>query len=267
MVELADEQVVAVTNWRRDAESGADLPRFLPIDVTGCRVERDKRPGMPDDQLPGAAGFDPELSGDSWIARFRDIYPNEFEDAETTEADDGFERIPLPGFIKKRIMKSLAHEAHTYLFNVNGIRTEIRTRVLDDMGKVPQSTRHVLVGHSQGSFIAYDVLTGTNCKEISGFMTLGSPLWVDEIQDELVWTRDNGFPTKVRGGWVNVYDALDVVARPDPQLANDFRLNGQEQVVDVNEQNWGRWRHSATKYFKGPKLRHHLRALCGREDA
>lgn len=209
---------------------------------------------------------DPELGDDKWISAFRDIYPDDFDDAETTEADPGYERIPLPGFIKKRVMKAIAKEAHSYLFNVDGIRDTIRQRVLDDFAKVPEGTRHVLVGHSQGSFIAYDILTGTDCKEIDGFMTLGSPLGVDEIQDELVWTRDNGFPTKVRGDWVNVYDSLDVVARPDPTLANDFRQNGAEKVIDVNEQNWGRWRHSATKYYSGPDLRRHLRALCGREE-
>lgn len=210
---------------------------------------------------------DPELPEDAWTARFQDIYPDEFEDPDVTEEDEGFERVPLPGFLKKRIMKEFTREAHAYLFNADGIRDTIRARALDAMNSVPEGTRQVLVGHSQGSFIAYDVLTGTDCREVAGFMTLGSPLGVDEVQDELVWTRDNGFPSKVRGDWVNVYDALDPVSRPDPRLANDFRLNGQERVIDVKEQNWGRWRHSATKYFKGPKLRRHLRALCDRVDA
>lgn len=209
---------------------------------------------------------DPEVTDDDWTRRIREIYPDDFADAETGPQDEGFERVPLPGPIKRRIMKAMAHEAHAYLFNTDGIRDQIRRRVLDDFARVPQGTRHVLVGHSQGSFIAYDVLTATDCKVMDGFMTLGSPLGVDEIQDELTWTRNDGFPSKVRGDWVNVYDAFDVVALPDPRLANDFRADGRERVIDVNEQNWGRWRHSATKYFKGPKLRAALRTLCGRED-
>jgi hypothetical protein len=216
--------------------------------------------------LPEALDKNLELANDDWARKFQQTYPDDFEDAETTEADLGYERIPLPGFIKRRAMKAFTREAHSYLFNVDGIRDTIRQRALDDFAAVPDGTRHVLVGHSQGSFIAYDVLTGTDCKPIDGFMTLGSPLGVDEIQDELNWTRDNGFPQKVRGDWVNVYDSLDVVARPDPKLANDFRQAGQPKVIDVNEQNWGRWRHSATKYYKGSKLRGHLRALCGREE-
>lgn len=188
------------------------------------------------------------------------------EDAPIDDTTDGYERIPIPWFIKERLMEHFVKEAHDYLFNTNGIREIIRQRVLDDFAKVPSETRHVLVGHSQGTFIGYDVLTSIpECKKIAGFMTLGSPLGMDEVQDKLTWSRDNGFPTKLIGDWVNVYDPFDVVARLDPVLANDFRKDGVETVIDTKEENWGTWRHSATKYFKGPLLRKHLRILCGRE--
>jgi hypothetical protein len=102
---------------------------------------------------------------------------------------------------------------------------------------------------------------------VDGLLTLGSPLGVDEVQDKLVWTRANGFPARLTGRWVNVYDPLDAVARADPRLANDFLRNGLPALEDIEESNWGTWRHSATKYLKGPKLRHALRSLCGREGA
>jgi hypothetical protein len=126
----------------------------------------------------------------------------------------------------------------------------------------------VLVGHSQGTFIVYDVMTGVaDCPPIDGFMTIGSPLGVDEVQDRLVWTRDQGFPGKLRGDWVNVFDPFDLVARLDPRLANDFRKAGAEVVIDIEESNWGSWRYSATKYLQGQQLRNQLRRLCDREGA
>ncbi|ACM21060.1 hypothetical protein Geob_2710 [Geotalea daltonii FRC-32] len=190
------------------------------------------------------------------------------KDAPVDESTDGYERIPIPWFIKERMMEHFVREAHDYLFNTNGIRDIIRRRVLDDFAKVAPGTRHVLVGHSQGTFIGYDVLTDVmDCKEIEGFMTLGSPLGLDEVQDKLNWSCKNGFPSKLKGDWVNVYDPFDVISRPDPALANDFKKNGTEAVIDVKEENWGTWRHSATKYFKGPKLRAQLRRLCKREGA
>lgn len=210
---------------------------------------------------------DPELPEDDWLNRFGTVYPDDFEDVEAGPSSEGYESVPLPGFIKKRIMKAFAREAHAYLFNVDGIRDVIQARVLEDRNRLPEGTRHVLVGHSQGSFIAYDVLTSTDFGQADGFMTLGSPLGVDEIQERLLWSRERGFPRTLNGDWVNVYDALDPVARVDPRLSNDFLDDGRERVIDVKEQNWGRWRHSATKYLKGPELRRHLRALCGREES
>lgn len=220
------------------------------------------------------------LDSDDWIKKMRLKFPDEeslaFEegpikldgqmDTRIPSEDIEYERIPIPWFLKRRIMKALLKEAHDYLFNVRGIRDVIRERVIEDLKSVPENTRHVFVGHSQGSIIAYDVLKNvTQCKPIDGFLTLGSPLGIDEIQDKLDWSRKDGFPEKLTGDWVNVYDPYDVVSRLDPKLANDFQKNGGMVVIDIKEENWGRWRHSATKYFKGPLLRKHLRRLCYRE--
>ena len=212
------------------------------------------------------------LSGDAWTRAMQEKFPDSNKEAYPEPPLDekavGFERIPIPWFVKQRVMQHFVKEAHDYLFNVNGLQDTIRNRVLSELEKIPKGTRRVLVGHSQGSFIAYDVLTGVDaCKEVDGLMTLGSPLGVDEIQDKLVWSRDNGFPGKLRGDWINVYDPYDLVARLAPRLANDFRKEGKEVVIDIEEENWGSWRHSATKYFKGRKLRNALRRLCGREGA
>ena len=212
------------------------------------------------------------LSGDAWTRAMQEKFPDSNKEAYPEPPLDekavGFERIPIPWFVKQRVMQHFVKEAHDYLFNVNGLQDTIRNRVLSELEKIPKGTRWVLVGHSQGSFIAYDVLTGVDaCKEVDGLMTLGSPLGVDEIQDKLVWSRDNGFPGKLRGDWINVYDPYDLVARLAPRLANDFRKEGKEVVIDIEEENWGSWRHSATKYFKGRKLRNALRRLCGREGA
>src|SRR5262249_60591104 len=93
------------------------------------------------------------------------------------------------------------------------------------------------------------------------------PLGLDEVQDKLQpgWTRNDGFPReRVRGGWVNVFDRLDPVAGFDPFLANDYRRQEANAVQDLNEQNFGRWRHDIVKYLAGPQLRAALRRLPGR---
>lgn len=240
----------------------ADLFYATPLDSSSYE-------NLTDDPTEELDAGKAELSENDWTKALRKRFPEISESPDDTpdsNSPSGFERIPLPGFVKNKIMAEFMREAHDYLFNVQGIRDIIRTRVINDLRKIPTNSRKIMVGHSQGSFIAYDVMTGVNeCPLLDGFMTMGSPLGIDEIQDKLVWTRENGFPTKLRGEWVNIYDSLDMVARLDPCLASDFRQNGREVVIDIRESNHGAWRHSATKYLQGTQLRQQLRRLCQRE--
>lgn len=244
----------------------ADLFYETPIPASEyeCYESRNKK-------LEWSVPYEPDIQNNNWakllMNKLGGKEGDDFDDAPTDDNVEKFERIPIPKPLKKLLISHFVKEAHDYLFNVNGIRDEIRKRVMDDFKNVPDDTVHVLVGHSQGTFIAYDVLTGIpDCKKIDGFMTVGSPLGIDEVQDELEWSRENGFPSKLSGKWINVYDPFDAVARLDPILANDFMKEGEEVIIDVKEENVGTWRHSVTKYFKRPQLRSHLRCLCCRED-
>ena len=223
-----------------------------------------------DELAASIQGANSALPSDDWMAAMRRHYPEAgagYEAPPPAAADAPvYERIPLPEPLKEALMAEFLREAHAYLFNKDGLRDVIRERVLQSLHMAPPDTRHVIVSHSQGTFIAYDVLTACDaCPPIAGFMTVGSPLGLDEVQDRLVWTRTEGFPAKLQGDWVNVYDAYDLVSRPDPRLANDFLKHGLPAVIDVAESNWGPWRHAATKYMKGKQLRTQLRRLCGRE--
>jgi len=186
-----------------------------------------------------------------------------------------FERVFLPWFIKREIMKEFLRDVHHYLFNVRysprpantyQVQTEIRQRTLQALNTGAERRPHIVVSHSMGTVIAYDCLKRVpDCPPVDGLMTIGSPLAIDEVQDKLApeCTRQNGFPEKVTGPWINVYDSLDPVTGFDWDMANDFLKNGQEVVEVINEQNWGAWRHSITKYLSGPRLRDGLRRLLG----
>lgn len=197
---------------------------------------------------------------------------DDFEPAATGEG--GFERIPLPWFIKRRLMKALLRDVHHYLFNVEHsprpgvvycVQDEIRKRLIDtlrnDSKKNQGKGPHILVSHSMGTVISYDCLKRVpECPEIDAFMTIGSPLGIDEIQDKLKpeWSRENGFPgNKVKDSWANIYDRLDPVAL-DPILANDFKQGGNEIILDKRQSNEGKWRHSIEKYLAKDELRNIL---------
>lgn len=189
-----------------------------------------------------------------------------------------FERIPLPWWLKRRLMKTLLKDVHHYLFNTKFsprpdesyyVQDEIRDRFVNQL--IEASAKDgplIVVSHSMGTVIAYDCLMrDERCPPIDALMTIGSPLGLDEVQDKLhpEWTRDNGFPSKVTK-WINVYDRLDPVAGFDPKIANDFKNNGAKVIDDINEQNSGAWRHNISKYMMGEKLRASLSELLDIED-
>jgi hypothetical protein len=187
------------------------------------------------------------------------------------------ERFPLPLGMKKGIIRRFANEAFYYLFEepfttpanatVN-VRTILRDRLIAAIKALrADHDQVVVVSHSMGTIIAYDCLKNCpQCETIDGLITLGSPLGVDEIQDNLIPGGEfsNAFPSeKLHGSWVNVFDPLDPIAALDPRFANDYRKGGIPVVRDIEESNWGKWRHTITKYLKGPQMRHALRDMLG----
>jgi hypothetical protein len=48
-----------------------------------------------------------------------------------------------------------------------------------------------------------------------------------------------------------------------PSLAGDYQRAGSQVVRDVHEANYGRWRHSISKYLAGAKLRAAVEELLG----
>jgi pimeloyl-ACP methyl ester carboxylesterase len=124
---------------------------------------------------------------------------------------------------------------------------------------------HVVISHSMGTVIAYDCLKRVaDCPRVDALMTIGSPLGLDEVQDKLQpgWSREDGFPSAtLKDRWVNVFDRLDVVAAFDPEISNDYRKGGDRVIDDLNEQNWGTWRHNISNYLAGAELRGKLQQM------
>src|SRR5215207_10717871 len=107
---------------------------------------------------------------------------------------------------------------------------ELRKRLLEALAKAEvEGERIIIVSHSMGTMVAYDVLRNCpECPQVDTLFTLGSPLGIREVQDELIAVGRTGvdFPSATLRRWVNVYDPLDVVCGADPILANDFEAHG-----------------------------------------
>jgi hypothetical protein len=189
---------------------------------------------------------------------------------------DELERIPLPWAIKERLMKRLLRDVHHYLFNTEHsprpgttyrVMDEIRRRAVETLSRGAGKSPHVVVSHSMGTVIAYDVLQrDPRAPRVDCLITIGSPLGLDEIQDKMRpgWSRADGFPgAKVGGGWANFFDHLDPVCGFDPNVANDFRRADTRVVDDVEVVNRGAWRHDISQYLSREELRGVLRGFLG----
>jgi hypothetical protein len=184
------------------------------------------------------------------------------------------EKILVPGFLKERVMAAFVQEAYAFIFDKSSnprpgatyrVREELRRRFIDAVKAAREMSPKgpiIVLSHSMGTMIAYDCLKRIpDCPPVDTLMTIGSPLGIDEVQEGFLpeWTRKDGFPSdKLKGKWINVFDPFDAVARLDPRLANDYCNAGVEVVDDIEEQNWGAWRHNITHYLQGNKLRQAL---------
>ena len=139
--------------------------------------------------------------------------------------------------------------------------------LLQELATAAAQAEHVvIVSHSMGTMVAYDVLRNCpECPPVDTLITLGSPLGIREVQEELIAVdaQDVDFPAAKLGRWINVYDPLDPVCGADPKLANDFAPVSGKSVVDIKESNWGSWRHTITHYFAGSQLRAELKRALG----
>lgn len=174
--------------------------------------------------------------------------------------------IPLPEGARRAVARLLTRaflpDVHDFLFDP-AKRQTMEDALLDRLrgGGEP----FVVVAHSQGSMIAYDVLRRlkkADC-EVALFVTIGSPLGLQEVKDNLQQTGPLDVPNCV-SRWVNFADPLDPVAI-DPTLADDYAPNGLIAVEDVRVHNLDSplHPHSGTGYLGLEQIRGVVRQMAG----
>ena len=122
-----------------------------------------------------------------------------------------FEALPFPRPLRilafRALVKRTFKDVYAYFFGgfKQGMRQVVRDALRDLDGPV------IVIGHSLGSIIAYDVLReqGSSSLDVSLFVTVGSPLGVTEVQDLV--ERPLVAPGPVTA-WRNASDARDLVA-------------------------------------------------------
>jgi len=158
--------------------------------------------------------------------------------------------IPL---LPDRHIKASIQETERYFANVDNIACRIRETLKRELRRhVEAGDRLLLIGHSMGSIIAYDVLWELHHLEgitrcIDCLLTIGSPLGMRYVQKRLQGAgaaHPRRFPGNFRR-WVNVAARGDLVAL-DPSLADDFSemtgLRYIDRIEDHNERIFNHYR-------------------------
>lgn len=159
---------------------------------------------------------------------------------------------------------NLSHENHSH--QSWNSRVAIRERLVRVLKK-HQRDKIMLIGHSMGSIIAFDVLDIYQDLKIDTFVTIGSPLGLPVVIGRIASERSNSAandkklktPNSIRSAWYNLADLEDKVAfdftLADDYVPNIFGIKPNDKQV-VNDFSYRRIRnpHKAYGYLRTPEL-------------
>lgn len=102
-------------------------------------------------------------------------------------------------------IKKFTYDVFLYL-TIPAIREEIEKEVKLSF----ENDTYVVVGHSLGSILSYNLLREDSTIKACKFITIGSPLGINAVKKYLKVPIK--MPESVKNGWFNAYDERDVVA-------------------------------------------------------
>ncbi len=260
-------------------------------------TDADIVPIPPEDQEPEGAGIRSARFDDDWLEReVEELGTSKAEraflkkmgsklvkhgdsiDLEESKRGPGVKALPLPGFLRRRITRAVTKQFLRDAFNFF-FRKEKRERMEDVLRErlIPCEGPVIVIAHSQGSMIAYDLLRqlDKNDVDVSLLLTIGSPLGLTEIKDlfksELIKNKKLKLLPKPKcvTRWVNVADKADVVAT-DETLSSEFEPGNFIEDIPAKSKDRKRLNkdspkhpHSATGYLRSDVVQELIRDTVG----
>lgn len=173
--------------------------------------------------------------------------------------------------IMRRFFRDLdAYYSQTFI-NIHGSECLVKDVIRYELARIIRKHKKkdiLLIGHSMGSIIAYDVLTKTAPDvKIDTFITIGSPLGLPIIMSKIASEQKNrlikkaklGAPENILRNWFNFSDLKDKVAL-NYNLNNDYYENSNgiqviDQIIYNNyEYNGRRNPHKVYGYLRAPEF-------------
>ena len=189
---------------------------------------------------------------------------------------------PISDLIIRRFFKDLDAYYSQKIINVGQNNYLVQDVIRDQLKRILRKHRNkeiLLIGHSMGSIIAYDVLTNSLSEvKIDTFITIGSPLGLPVIISKIVSEQKKKLvkhprlitPENVIRNWFNFSDLNDKVAF-NYNLEDDYAPNSRQvRVVDKvvyndYEINGHRNPHKIYGYLRTPEFAEITRQFLDRD--
>lgn len=214
---------------------------------------------MPADAASGTAGLASAGPGAGWTDGERELEAIARRmmstlDTPATGGERGGPRariLPLPRrvreWITRRLVGAFLRDVRDFFYD--DARREAMTASLLERLRVGGGP-FVVVAHSQGTMIAYDVLSRLDPAEfqVPLFVTVGSPLGVQEVQDRMRRITGRLEVPGCVGIWLNAADPTDPVA-VDGTLSGEYGPEGMVNDRRVRNLDGPRHPHSGSGYL------------------
>nr|WP_321398251.1 alpha/beta hydrolase [uncultured Desulfobacter sp.] len=162
--------------------------------------------------------------------------------------------------VLQRKLKDL-HRYYTNPEDRNKLRDRLRNAIIDN-----QSKRIMILSHSMGTIIAYDVLREmgeTHPRlEIDHLVTIGSPLGLPHVKYKIQEERNYVRTPSIVKKWSNFADKRDPVSF-DVYLSGDYAPNsdGIQVKDDLVANDWGGIHHKSYGYLRTPEVSKAIRSF------
>jgi pimeloyl-ACP methyl ester carboxylesterase len=227
------------TWWKASIREGLKLEKYQDCsDNLDFRAVYWADLGYSEGPIENAANDEPYTAAASdQLTRYRESLWDKARSAVSAAADDVLEKLKehiRTGDVADVLLEKLAKDLIMYFGNPQ-VREKVLARFMTAVADSATYEAVIVIGHSMGSVIAYDVLSRMPDTKVDALISIGSPLGTPYVMGKLADVlqqsqRALSVPASV-GKWYNFADRRDVVAI-DTHLNDDYEGDIMDTLVN-----------------------------------
>jgi hypothetical protein len=204
---------------------------------------------------------------DGALKRYKDCWLDELRSKGSEicgDVLDNFKKLYGIDHFAEKVLSAKLKDLYLY-YNEQEKRKILRSRLEEEIIN-NRDKRIMLVAHSMGTIIAYDVLRKLGKKDpylsIDHFVTIGSPLGLPHVKYKIAQENPVVRTPSIVKKWTNLADKRDPVAI-DTHISDDYGINAYGVRVrdDLVLNDWGGINHKSYGYLRTPEFTDELKSF------